>query len=332
MGMNSHVPQRRTACLGLLLAALALMVGCEIGEGMVWIPGGKYRRGSDFDAFRDARPIRTIELDGFWMDETPVTNAQFAKFIEATGYITMAERKPDPAKFPEAPAENVVPGSICFSPPSEPIDLSDHYKWWKYLPGACWNHPEGPKSNIDQRMDHPVVHVSWDDAMAYAEWAGKRLPTESEWERASRGKRDQSPYVWGDELCPEGKWMANIWQGEFPVTNTAQDGWEGTSPVKAYPANDFGLYDMSGNVWQWCSDWYRPNAYELGPRRNPQGPNSSYDPIEPKEIKRTQRGGSFLCSDDYCSRYRCGGRGKMEVESSIAHAGFRCARSAETTP
>jgi sulfatase modifying factor 1 len=360
--MNASVIQfsfSRPSYSSLLLAAVVSFVGCgssaetsneppvakpvtfEIDpapppqpapEGMVWVPGGKYRRGSDYATFKDARPIRVIELDGFWMDETPVTNRQFAEFIKATDYLTMAERTPEAEKFPGAPPENLVPGSLCFKVPAEPIDLSNHYSWWTYMRGACWNHPEGPNSTIDDRMDHPVVHVCWEDAMAYAKWAGKRLPTESEWERAARGKRDQAPYTWGNELLPDGKWMANVWQGDFPLENTLDDGWATTSPVKAFLPNDFGLYDMSGNVWQWCSDWYRPDAYELGPKRNPQGPDVSFDPQERGVAKRVQRGGSFLCSESYCVRYRCGGRGKMEVESSSAHVGFRCARSADVIP
>jgi formylglycine-generating enzyme required for sulfatase activity len=357
--MNASATHLSQRSLELFLAAMVLLVGCnepekpstakessaakpatfEIDpapppeptpEGMIWVPGGKFRRGSDYDAFTDARPIRVIEIDGFWMDETPVTNKQFSEFIKATGYVTMAERTPKAEDFPDAPPENLVPGSLCFKKPAGPVDLSNHYSWWTYMHGACWNHPEGPKSNIDDRMDHPVVHVCFEDTMAYAKWAGKRLPTESEWERASRGKRDQAPYVWGDKLFPDGKtWMANTWQGEFPLENDVEDGYAGTSPVKAFPPNDFGLYDMSGNVWQWCSDWYRPDAYVLGPKRNPQGPDVSYDPIEPGVKKRVQRGGSFLCSDSYCVRYRCGGRGKMEIESASAHVGFRCAKSAK---
>lgn len=301
-------------------------------DGMVWIPGGKYRRGSDFPAFVDALPIRSVEVDGFWLDETPVTNAQFAAFVEATGYVTVAERKPSSEQFPDVPPEKLVAGSICFNPPTESVPLENHLLWWNYVAGACWKHPEGPESDVKDRLDHPVVHICWDDAMAYAKWAGKRLPTEAEFEFAARGKRDQAPFVWGDELRPDGKWMANTWQGEFPVKNTAEDGWERTSPVKTFPANDFGLYDMAGNVWQWCADWYRPDAYEVGARRNPKGPDNSFDPLEEGVPKRVQRGGSFMCCDEYCVRYRCGGRGKGDPQSAASHIGFRCAKSGPEEP
>jgi formylglycine-generating enzyme required for sulfatase activity len=296
-------------------------------EGMVWVPPGKFSMGSDYQPFGDARPIHTVELDGFWMDRAPVTNEQFAAFVHATGYVTVAERKPDPKDFPGVPAEKLVPGSLVFTPPRKPVSLADHRQWWRFVPGACWNHPEGPSSNLKGREKHPVVHVCWGDAAAYAKWAGKRLPTEAEWEYAARGKLMQMPYVWGREFRPDGRWMANTWQGRFPSENTKDDGWERTSPVGSFPANGFGLYDMAGNVWQWCNDWYRPDYYAQSPRRNPRGPTDFFDPNEPGVPKRVQRGGSFLCSDQYCARYMPGGRGKGAVDTGSSHVGFRCVQT-----
>jgi formylglycine-generating enzyme required for sulfatase activity len=299
---------------------------------MVWIPGGTFWRGAREDLFPDARPVHQVQLDGFWMDETPVTNEQFAKFVEATGYKTVAERQPDPKDFPGAPPELLVPGSIVFTPPEHEVPLEEHLQWWKYVPGANWRHPEGPQSSIKGREKHPVVHVSWEDAMAYATWAGKRLPTEAEFEYAARGGLDRKPYAWGDELTPGGQWQANVWQGKFPVQNTEQDGYTRTSPVGHFAPNGYGLYDMAGNVWQWCSDWYRPDYYQqLAGRgdivKNPTGPVSSHDPLEPGMPKRVQRGGSFLCSSEYCVRYRAAGRGKGEVTSASSNVGFRCVKS-----
>ncbi|MCS6853059.1 MAG: formylglycine-generating enzyme family protein [Gemmataceae bacterium] len=301
-----------------------------VPEGMVWIPPGKFRMGDSQGLFPDAEPVHEVELDGFWMDETEVTNAQFARFVEETGYVTVAERAPDPAEFPGAKPELLVPGSIVYLPPKEPTSLDNYLAWWRYVPGANWRHPEGPGSDIKDRMDHPVVHVCWFDAVAYAEWAGKRLPTEAEWEYAARGGLDQKPYVWGEERNPSGRWMANNWQGDFPNTNSALDGYKTTAPVRSFPPNGYGLYDMSGNVWEWCSDWYRPDYYRMSPRKNPQGPDgaSSFDPLEPGIPKRVQRGGSFMCADSYCIRYMPAGRGKGEPKSAAWHIGFRCVRSA----
>lgn len=297
-------------------------------EGMIWIPPGRFAMGSDFPAFQDTLPIHTVELDGFWMDAAPVTNAQFARFVQSTGYVTVAERKPKAEDFPGVPADKLVPGAVVFHSPKHPVPLDDFTQWWEYRPGADWRHPEGPKSDLKGKEKHPVVQVCWDDAAAYAKWAGKRLPTEAEWEYAARGGLTQQPYVWGKEFKPGGKQMANIWQGSFPDKNTAEDGFPRTSPVKSFPANKFGLYDMAGNVWQWCADWYRPDYYAQSPPQNPTGPSDSYDPAEPGLPKRVQRGGSFLCSDQYCSRYMPGGRGKGATDTGSNHVGFRCVLSA----
>jgi formylglycine-generating enzyme required for sulfatase activity len=299
-------------------------------EGMAWIPPGRFAMGSDYEPFNDARPIHPVDLDGFWIDQTPVTNAQFARFAQATGYVTVAERKPDPRDFPGAPPELLVPGSVVFTPPTGPVPLDNPSAWWIYAPGASWRHPEGPTSQIDDRQDHPVVQVCWDDAVAYAKWAGKRLPTEAEWEYAARGGLTQKPYAWGDEFQPGGRIMANTWQGRFPTENKKEDGHVRTSPVGTFPPNGFGLSDMAGNVWQWCSDWYRPNYYGQSPKANPKGPPDSFDPMEPGVPKRVQRGGSFLCCDQYCSRYMPGGRGKGAADTGSSHVGFRCVISPST--
>jgi len=298
-------------------------------QGMVWIPAGTFLMGCADDEFPDAQPIHKVQLSSFWLDKTDVTNAQFAKFVDATHYVTIAERIPQAQDFPGAPPENLVAGSLVFIPPDHKVPLTSHYQWWRYVPGANWRHPEGPNSNIQDRMNHPVVHVAWQDAVAYAKWAGKRLPTEAEFEYAARGGLKQQLFSWGDQFKPGDKCHANIWQGEFPSINTREDGYVTTSPVATFPANGFVLYDMSGNVWQWCSDWYRADYYKtLGTKVvvNPQGPKNSFDPEEPNVVKRVQRGGSFLCSDQYCARYLVGARGKGEPDSSSCHVGFRCTK------
>jgi formylglycine-generating enzyme required for sulfatase activity len=291
---------------------------------MVWVPGGTFRMGSE--EIPDARPVREVRVDGFWIDRTEVTNAQFGAFVRATGYLTVAERALDPAQFPAAPRELLTPGSVVFSPPAGPVDLGRPMSWWRYTPGADWRHPEGPGITIEGREDHPVVHVCWDDAVAYARWAGKRLPTEAEWEYAARGGLEGKRYAWGDEFRPGGRWQANIWQGRFPAENTRDDGFRTTAPVASFPPNGYGLYDMAGNAWEWCADWYRPDAHASGPANNPVGPESSLDPDEPGVPKRVQRGGSFLCSDRYCVRYLVGARGKGAPDSAASHTGFRCVR------
>jgi formylglycine-generating enzyme required for sulfatase activity len=308
-------------------------------EGMVWIPGGEFSMGSDDptaslcggkDAMPDARPIHRVYVEGFWMDKTEVTNAQFEAFVKATGYVTIAEKTPRAEDFPGAPPENLVAGSIVFSPPDAPVPLTNHLQWWAYAKGANWRHPDGAGSDLHGRENHPVVHVAYPDAMSYAMWAHKRLPTEAEWEFAARGGLSGQLYAWGDDLKPGGKWAANIYEGKFPVNDTGEDGFKGIAPVAQYPPNGYGLHDMAGNVWEWCSDWYRPDTYERHARvtvaRNPLGPDDSFDPSEPGTKKRIHRGGSYLCTDQYCTRYMVGTRGKGEVDTGTNHLGFRCVR------
>jgi len=298
-----------------------ILQGSDDAE-MVLIKGGNFQMGSR--DFADAQPIHTVSVSDFWMDEHEVTNAQFARFVEATGYITVAERALDPKDFPGVSRDLLVPGSAVFTPPKEQVNLANHMQWWRYVPGASWRQPKGPGSTVKGKENEPVVQVCYEDAEAFAKWAGKRLPTEAEWEYAARGGQVDKVYYWGDDLKPNGKWLANTYQGNFPTANTAEDGFAETAPVKSFPANPYGLYDMEGNVWEWCSDFYRPDAYEQAERNNPQGPADSYDPTEPGLVKRVQRGGSFLCNDQYCERYKAGSRGKGEVSSASNNLGFRC--------
>jgi formylglycine-generating enzyme len=319
---------------------IALHVSAPLPHGMVWIPGGEFSMGAmdppavdavARHAAADARPIHRVYVAGFWMDETDVTNEEFSRFVKATGYVTIAERTPTAEEFPNAPPENLYAGSVVFSPPTHTVVLNDHYQWWVYVKGANWRHPEGSDSNLIGREKYPVVQVAYPDAFAYARWAGKRLPTEAEWEFAARGGLAGKRYPWGDEFQPTGKWMANTHQGHFPDTDTGEDGFVGIAPIAQFPPNGYGLYDMAGNVWQWTSDWYRPDYYRQlastgGVTRNPQGPDTPFDPAEPTEKKRVQRGGSFLCTDQYCSRYIVGTRGKGEVTTGTNHLGFRCVK------
>lgn len=292
---------------------------------MVLIKGGEFNMGANDPDFPDATPVHRVKVNDFWMDEHEVTNAEFELFVKATGYKTVAERELDPKDFPGVPAESLVPGSAVFSPPLEKVtSFENPLLWWKYVKGASWAHPFGPESNLKGKGNEPVVHVSYTDAEAYAKWAGKRLPTEAEWEYAARAGKANQKYYWGNELKPAGKWPANIFQGDFPQNNTLEDGFKGIAPVKSFPSNAFGLYDMDGNVWEWCSDFYRADYYANSPSVNPKGPADSYDPEEPNTVKRVQRGGSFLCSDQYCIRYRAGSRGKGEINSGSNNLGFRC--------
>src|SRR5262245_5370293 len=298
-------------------------------EGMAWIPGGEFWMGAD--EFPDAQPWHRVSLDGFWMDKTEVTNGQFAQFVKATKYVTVAERAPRAEDFPGAPPENLVAGSVVFSPPDHPVKLHDHFQWWSYVKGANWRHPEGPQSSIKDRGKYPVVHIAYEDVLAYAKWVGKRVPTEAEFEFATRGGLQRKPYAWGDELKPGGKFMANTFQGHFPDKNTTEDRYAGAAPVGSFPPNNYGLYDMAGNVWEWTSDWYRHDYYQTlvtqGPlARNPQGPADSVDPSEPGVKKKVHKGGSYLCTDQYCARYIAGGRGKGEPDTGTNHLGFRLVR------
>jgi formylglycine-generating enzyme required for sulfatase activity len=268
------------------------------------------------------------------MDRTDVTNKQFAAFVKETGYVTVAERIPRAEDFPTAPRENLVAGSVVFSSPHHPVPLNDPLQWWSYVAGASWRHPGGPQTDIVGKDDYPVVQVAYEDADAYAKWAGKRLPTEAEWEFAARGGLTGKPFVWGDEFRPGGKWMANTHQGHFPDHDTAEDGRAGLMPVAQFAPNGYGLYDMAGNAWQWTSDWYREDTYAQleaagGVARNPRGPASSFDPSEPGTKKRVHRGGSFLCTDQYCSRYIVGTRGKGAIDTGTDHLTFRCVMEAK---
>jgi formylglycine-generating enzyme required for sulfatase activity len=323
---------------------------------MAWIPGGTFWMGGPapseearrhkhehpndpvcaglLDGFPDAQPVHFVEVDGFWMDATEVTNAEFARFVKETGYVTVAERVPTAEQYPGAKPEMLFAGSVVFTAPKEAVPLDDYMRWWSYVRGASWRRPEGPKSSLAGRDDHPVVHVSWDDAAAYAKWAGKRLPTEAEWEFAARGGLDRKAYAWGDEFRPEGKWMANTWQGRFPVSNSGDDGHKGLARVGSYPPNGYGLYDVAGNAWEWCADWYADDYYATlaalpAPVRNPKGPEASHDPADPRTPTRVQRGGSMLCSDQYCARYLVGTRGKGAADTGNNHVGFRCVRDAK---
>ncbi len=348
------MPLRRGSRQLLLLAAMALAgfgvtyglvrLGQQAGAppGMRWIPGGEFTMGTNSElGWPDEKPAHRVRVDGFWMDETDVTNAQFRAFVQATGYVTTAEKPPDaeellrqlPPGTPAPPKEKLVPGSLVFTPTKEPVkDLRDYSQWWKWTPGADWRHPEGPDSTIDGRDDHPVVQVSWYDAVAYCKWAGKRLPTEAEWEFAARGGLEGKPYVWGDDRPTDTNIHANIWQGQFPCQNTAADGYVRTSPVRAFAPNGYGLYDMSGNVWQWCADWYQADLYRQRTSKgvivNPAGPAKSLDPHRPYTPLRAQRGGSFLCNDAYCTRYRPSARHGCTPDTGMSHMGFRCVRSA----
>lgn len=311
---------------------------------MVWIPGGEFAMGStDPLARADEAPVHRVRVRGFWMDRTEVTNEQFAAFVDATGYITIAERPVEwediraqlPPGTPRPPDEALRPGSLVFTPPDHPVDLRRYDLWWTWTVGASWRHPEGPGSTLDGRANHPVVHIAYDDAAAYAVWAGKRLPTEAEWEFAARGGLDGAVNVWGDE--PVGPAQANTWEGRFPDRNTARDGFVRTAPVGTYPANGYGLVDMAGNVWEWCQDLYRPDAYALltaegGPGAvidNPAGPAESSDPRNPyAKVSRVHRGGSFLCNDSYCASYRPSARMAAPPDSAMSHLGFRCVSDA----
>ena len=298
-------------------------------KGMVLVPGGDFWMGSQSEELTDALPIHKVHVGAFSMDETEVTNAEFEAFIYATGYVTVAERPLDPKDFPNVPAAKLKPGGVVFSAAQKPVSLDDPSAWWSYVPGANWRHPDGPQTKIIGKATDPVVQIAWEDAAAYALWAHKRLPTEAEWEFAARAGLDRNPYTWGTALKPGGRWQANIFEGHFPDRNSAEDGYAGRAPVASYKANGYGLFDMAGNVWEWCADWYRADYYKSvairdGVARNPSGPANSFDPQEPDVPKRVQRGGSFLCTDQYCERYTPGARGKGDPNTPTNHVGFRC--------
>lgn len=302
-------------------------------EGMVLIPGGTFQMGGDNDqARRDEFPKHSVTVDSFYLDATEVTNAQFAAFVAATGYETTAERELDleeikkqlPAGAELPPNISVEPFALVFQVPPKSNSYSPS-DWWKMVPGADWRHPQGPESSIVGKDNLPVVQISWYDAAAYCRWAGKRLPTEAEWEYAARGGQAETVYPWGNE--PVNERHANYWQGFFPVINGNLDGFERVAPVQSFPANPYGLYDMAGNVWEWVADWYRSDTYARGESRNPVGPTESYDPAEPMTPKKVVRGGSFLCNDGYCSGYRVAARMKSSPDTGLEHTGCRCARS-----
>jgi formylglycine-generating enzyme required for sulfatase activity len=299
---------------------------------MAWVPGGEFLMGSE-DFYPEERPVRRVAVDGLWMDERPVTAADFRRFVRATGYVTVAERPLDPGEYPDADPELLVPGSLVFHKSAGPVPLDDVRNWWEYVPGAYWKRPGGPGTTINGRDRHPVVHVAFEDASAYAGWAGKDLPTEAEWEHAARGGLEGAPFVWGEEQFPDGKPAANTWQGRFPWENLKLDGHEGTSPVGSFPANGYGLYDMAGNVWEWTADFFslqeagepeRPCCVPRNPRVT--APDGSFALGEPGEHipRRVIKGGSHLCAPNYCLRYRPAARQAEAVDTSTGHIGFRC--------
>jgi len=314
--------------------------------GMVHVPGGEFLMGSDHKlAQPNERPAHKVRVQGFWMDQHHVTNAEFRKFVTATGYVTTAERAPDwdtmkvqlPPGTPRPPDSAMVAGAMVFVATNGPVPLRENWRWWRFVPGADWRHPTGPGSSIAGKDDHPVVQVSYEDAEAYAKWAGKRLPTEAEWEFAARGGLEQATYAWGDQFAPDGRQMANVWQGQqvqpFPVVSAKAGGAAGTSPVRTFPANGYGLYDMTGNAWQWVADWYRADQFRREAAEmktvvlNPAGPRDSWDPSEPgvpvKAPRRVTRGGSFLCNEDFCLSYRPSARRGTDPYTSMSHLGFR---------
>jgi len=340
--------------LGYLIASVLLIIAVllykypvskkrssiqKLSENMVLIPGGKYLMGSEGpEAYTNEKPIHEVFIDSFHMDKYEVTNYQFLQFVNETGYITTAEKminwsdmkKQLPPNTPKPPDSLLYPGSLVFQASTYPIPLNDESRWWKWQAGISWKNPNGLNSSITDIIDHPVVHISWDDAVAYANWTGKRLPTEAEWEFAARGGINKSIYPWGNESINESPMRANFWQGQFPYSNTNQDGYSSTAPVGSFSPNGYGLYDMAGNVWEWCSDYYNENSYILDKNKgicvNPKGPEASYEVREPYAQKRVLRGGSFLCNDIYCSGYRVSRRMGVTGDTGLSHTGFRCVK------
>ncbi|WP_037575257.1 formylglycine-generating enzyme family protein [Sporocytophaga myxococcoides] len=299
---------------------------------MVWIPGGKFRMGSDTH-YPEESPAHEVQVEGFWMDKFNVTNQEFERFVQETSYVTIAERPLNAEDYPGADPAMLLPGSLVFQKPSKRVDLNNYMNWWAFIHGANWRHPEGPGSDLKERWEHPVTHVAWEDVEAYAKWIGKELPTEAEWEFASRGGHEGKVFEWGDEMTPNKKMMANFWQGEFPWQNFNLDGYEGTSPVGVYPANGYGLHDMCGNVWEWTQDWYvsRHKADKSKACCIPSNPrggerDASFDPHQPdiKIPRKVLKGGSHLCAPNYCFRFRPAARSPQMIDSGSCHIGFRC--------
>jgi formylglycine-generating enzyme required for sulfatase activity len=319
-----HSPTRDTS------RGEALAPGKPPAEAMAWIPPGTFLMGSDRH-YPEEAPAHKVKVNGFWIDRHTVTNREFKRFVETTGHVTLAERPADPADYPDANPEMLVPSSVVFKKPPHRVDLGDKYQWWKYVPGADWRHPRGPGSSLQGLWQHPVVHVAFEDAEAYAKWAGKELPTEAEWEFAARGGLEGAEYAWGEEFAPGGKPMANTWQGEFPWQNSVEDGYEWTAPVGSFAPNGYGLYDMAGNVWEWTTDWYQEHGKiqkACCTLDNPRGParEASFDPSAPELAiaRKVMKGGSYLCATNYCRRYRPAARMGQEASSSTCHLGFRC--------
>ena len=300
-------------------------------ENMVWIPGGTFLMGSDRH-YPEEAPAHKVKVPGFWIGAYAVTNAEFARFVDATGYVTVAERPADPADYPGAQPELLVPASVVFKRTRGPVDLSNPYNWWTYVAGADWRHPRGPDSTVDDLLDHPVVHVAFEDVEAYTRWRGQELPSEAEWEFAARGGLDAAEFTWGNEYMPNGRPMANTWQGEFPWQNRVEDGHEWTAPVGSFPPNGYGLYDMAGNVWEWTTDWFQDHIRNIKSAcctiDNPRGGerDQSYDPRTPtiKIPRKVMKGGSYLCAPNYCRRYRPAARMPQPIDTSTCHLGFRC--------
>lgn len=315
------------SCVATAMSSLPL-VSTASRRGMRWIPGGSFLMGSD-NHYPEEAPAHTVHVDGFWMDEHIVTNREFQKFVGATGYVTQAERPVNAADYPGAKPEMLVPSSVVFEAPRGRIDMGNAYNWWKYVAGADWRHPRGPGTSLKGIWDHPAVHIGFEDAEAYARWLGKELPTEAEWELAARGGLDGAEFVWGDELMPGGRTLANTWQGDFPYKNLLSDGYAWTSPVDAYPANGYGLRDMAGNVWQWTTDWYQEHKDIEGGccgKHDPRGGTigKSHDPREALAIPRKViKGGSYLCAPNYCRRYRPAARMAQPIDTATCHLGFR---------
>jgi formylglycine-generating enzyme required for sulfatase activity len=314
----------------MLLAETMELHAAAPVENMAWIPGGSFMMGSDHH-YPEEAPAHRVSVGGFWIDRSPVTNAEFSRFVHETRYLTSAERVPNAADYPGAKPEMLVPASVVFRMPKGPVELGNHLNWWTYVRGASWRHPEGPRSTLKAKSQHPVVHIAYEDALAFADWAGKELPTEAEWEFAARGGLEGAEFSWGDEYMPDGQTMANTWQGEFPHQNLLTDGYEGSSPVGSFPANGYGLYDMIGNVWEWTTDWYE--AHFASPSccdgaHNPRGGlrENSFDPRSDgvRIPRKVMKGGSYLCAPNYCRRYRPAARMAQPVDTATCHLGFRC--------